>query len=114
MEDEVELADITKERVQHLDEQVYCLEISELVVVCIDTYAKEETGIPPVDNLVVAVLSLWSGGKERKQMYVCGHWSAIVAAICAVLCGADTGPCLLRLLAAKLQPPTSTKLLWYF
>ena len=41
VEDEVQLADIPKEGVEHLDKEVDGLEVGELVVVCVDTRAKE-------------------------------------------------------------------------
>jgi len=53
---QVQLADVSKERVQHLDKEVDRLEIGELVVVCVDARAKEESGVPPVDDLVVPEL----------------------------------------------------------
>jgi hypothetical protein len=37
---------------------MYCLEICQFVVVCIYADAKEQAGIPPVYNLVVAELSV--------------------------------------------------------
>lgn len=56
VEDEVELADVAEEGVEHLDEEVDGLEEGELVVVCVDASAEEEARIAAVDNLVVAEL----------------------------------------------------------
>ena len=43
-------------RTKDLDKQVYGFQVSKLVVICIDTYTKEETGIAPVYNLVISEL----------------------------------------------------------
>lgn len=56
VEDEVELAHVAEEGVEHLDEEVDGLEVRELVVVGVDARAKEEARVPPVDDLVVAEL----------------------------------------------------------
>lgn len=56
VEDEVELAHVAEEGVEHLDEEVDGLEEGELVVVGVDTRAKEEPRVPPVHHLVVAEL----------------------------------------------------------
>ena len=39
-----------------LDKQVYGLQVSKLVVICIDTYTKEEAGIATIYNLVISEL----------------------------------------------------------
>lgn len=56
VEDEVELADVAEEGVEDLDEEVYGLEVGELVVVCVDAGAEEEPRVAAVDDLVVAEL----------------------------------------------------------
>jgi hypothetical protein len=56
VEDEVQLADVAEEGVEHLDEEVDGLEERELVVVCVDAGAEEEAGVAAVDDLVVAEL----------------------------------------------------------
>lgn len=56
VEDEVELADVAEEGVEHLDEEVDGLEEGELVVVCVDAGAEEEAGVAAVDDFVVAEL----------------------------------------------------------
>lgn len=56
VEDEVELAHVAEEGVEHLDEEVDGLEKGELVVVGVDARAKEEARVPAVDDLVVAEL----------------------------------------------------------
>lgn len=50
VEDEIQLAHVSKERIQNLDEEVNSLEVRELVVVCVDTGAEEETGVSAVDD----------------------------------------------------------------
>jgi hypothetical protein len=39
-----------------LDKQVDGLQVSKLVVICIDTHTKEEAGIATVHNLVISEL----------------------------------------------------------
>ncbi|KAJ3579931.1 hypothetical protein NPX13_g634 [Xylaria arbuscula] len=56
VEDEVELADVAEEGVEHLDEEVDRLEVRELVVVGVDARAEEEARVPPVHDLVVPEL----------------------------------------------------------
>lgn len=56
IKDQVQLAHVAEEGVEHLDEEVDRLEERELVVVGVDARAKEEPGVPPVDHLVVAEL----------------------------------------------------------
>ena len=56
VEDQIQLADVPEESIQHLDEEVDGLEVSELVVVCVDARAEEEPRVPPVYNLVVPEL----------------------------------------------------------
>jgi hypothetical protein len=56
VEDEVELADVAEEGVEHLDEEVDGLEEGELIVVCVDAGAEEEARVAAVDDFVVAEL----------------------------------------------------------
>lgn len=76
VEDEVELADVAEEGVEHLDEEVDRLEVGELVVVCVDAGAEEEARVPAVDDFVVAVLDkvglvfLVAGGYEAVDLIV--------------------------------------------
>jgi len=56
VEDEVELAHVAEEGVEHLDEEVDGLEVGQLVVVGVDARAEEEPRVPPVHQLVVAEL----------------------------------------------------------
>ena len=56
VEDEVELAHVAEEGVEHLNEEVDGLEEGQLVVVGVDACAKEKTRVPPVHDLVVAEL----------------------------------------------------------
>jgi hypothetical protein len=76
VEDEVELADVAEEGVEDLDEEVDGLEVGQLVVVGVDAGAKEEAGVPPVHNLVVAELYkvglvlLIARGYEAVDLYV--------------------------------------------
>lgn len=70
VEDEVELADVSEEGIEDLDEEVDGLEKSQLVVVCVDAGAEEEPCVAAVDDLVVAELDevglvlLVAGGDE--------------------------------------------------
>jgi len=50
VENEVELANVPKESVQDLDEEVYGLQIGELVIIRIDADAEEETCISPIND----------------------------------------------------------------
>ena len=56
VEDEVELAHVAEEGVEHLDKEVDGLEVRQLVVVGVDARAEKEPRVPPVDELVVAEL----------------------------------------------------------
>ena len=51
IKDEIQLAHIPKERIEHLDEEVNCLQVGKLVVVRVDAGAEEEACIAAVDNL---------------------------------------------------------------
>jgi hypothetical protein len=51
IEDQIQLADIAEELIQHLHEEVYRLKIRKFVVVRIYARAEEESSIPAVDNL---------------------------------------------------------------
>lgn len=57
IKDQIQFADITKECIQHFDEKVDCFEISQLVVIGVNTYAKEQSSITTIHDLVVAILS---------------------------------------------------------
>jgi hypothetical protein len=56
VEHQIQLADVAEKGVEHLDKEVDRLEVGELIIVCVDAGAKEEAGVPPVDDLVVAEL----------------------------------------------------------
>ena len=47
----------TREHTENLDKEVYSLKVRELVVIGVDAYTEEETGIATVDDLVVSELS---------------------------------------------------------
>lgn len=53
---QIQLTHIPKEAIQDLDEEMYSLEICQLVIVCVDADAEEEACVAPVDDLVVAEL----------------------------------------------------------
>lgn len=72
VEDQVQLADVAEEGVEDLDEEVDGLEEGELVVVCVDAGAKEEAGVPAVDDLVVAELD-----KVGLVLLVAGRYEAV-------------------------------------
>lgn len=50
IKDQVQLADVAEELVQHLDKEMYRLEVSELVVVCVDAGAEEQAGVAAIDD----------------------------------------------------------------
>ena len=52
VEDEIELADVAKEGVQHFNKEMDGLECEEFIIRDINTRAEEETSIPPVDDAV--------------------------------------------------------------
>lgn len=56
VEDEIQLADIAKESIEDLNEEVNCLEVGKFVVVGVDTSAEKEPGVSAVDDFVVAEL----------------------------------------------------------
>jgi len=56
VKDQVQLAHVAEESIQDLNKEVDRLEIGQLVVVCVDSCAEEQAGVPPVNNLEVAVL----------------------------------------------------------
>lgn len=72
VEDQVQLADVAKEGVEDLDEEVDGLEEGELVVVGVDAGAEEEARVPPVDDLVVAELD-----KVGLILLVSGRYEAV-------------------------------------
>lgn len=55
IEHEIELAHVPEELIEHLDEEVYGLEIGELVVGAVDADAKEEPGVSTIDYLCRAL-----------------------------------------------------------
>jgi hypothetical protein len=56
VEDKIELTDVSEKGIEDLNEEVNSLEEGELVIVCVDTGAEEETGVTAVDDLIVAKL----------------------------------------------------------
>jgi hypothetical protein len=54
VEHQIQLTHIPEERIQHLDKEVYRLQVRELIVVGIDARAEEQSCIAAVDDLVVA------------------------------------------------------------
>lgn len=75
VEDQVQLAHVPEEGVEHLDKEVDRLEVGELVVVGVDARAEEEPRVPPVHDLVVAELDevglvfLVAGGYEAVDLF---------------------------------------------
>lgn len=74
VEDEVQLAHVAEEGVQHLDEEVDGFEVRQLVVVGVDARAEEEAGVAAVDDLVgaeldeVGLVLLVAGGYEAVDL----------------------------------------------
>ena len=70
VEDQIQLAHVAEEGVEHLDEEVDGLEVGQLVVVGVDAGAEEEPRVAPVDDLVgaeldeVGLVLLVAGGYE--------------------------------------------------
>jgi hypothetical protein len=56
IKDEIQLADVAEEGIEHLDEEVNGLEVGEFRVVGVDAGAEEQARVPPVHDLVVAEL----------------------------------------------------------
>jgi hypothetical protein len=56
IKNQVQLTHVPKEAIQHLNEEVDRLQISQLVVVRVHAGAEEEPRVSAVDNLVVAEL----------------------------------------------------------
>jgi hypothetical protein len=48
---QIQLTNIPKKRIQHLDKKVYCLQIRQLVIIRIHTHAEEQACISPVHDL---------------------------------------------------------------
>lgn len=53
---QIQLTHIPKEAIQDLNEEVYSLQIRQLVIIGVDADAEEEACVAPVDDLVVAEL----------------------------------------------------------
>lgn len=51
IKDEVQLAHVPEELIQHLYEEVDRLQVRQLVVVRVDANAEEQPRVPPVDDL---------------------------------------------------------------
>ena len=54
VEDQIQLANIAKELIQHLDKEMDCFQVRQLIVIGIDANAKEQPRISPVNNLGAA------------------------------------------------------------
>jgi hypothetical protein len=48
---QIQLTNIPKKRIQHLNKEMYRFKIRQLVVICIHARAEEEAGVPAVHNL---------------------------------------------------------------
>jgi hypothetical protein len=51
VEHQIQLAHVPEERIQHLDEEVYRLQVRQFVVVCIDARAEEQPCVSPIHDL---------------------------------------------------------------
>ncbi len=56
IKNQIQLAHVPEETVQHLDEEMDRLEVRQFVVVGVDAHAEEQPRVPPIDDLVVAEL----------------------------------------------------------
>jgi hypothetical protein len=72
VEDKVKLADVSEKGIEDLDEEVNSLEECELVIVCVDAGAEEETGVAAVDDLVVTELD-----KVGLVFLIAGRYEAV-------------------------------------
>lgn len=54
------------QRTKDLDKQVYGLQVSKLVVICIDAHTEEEAGIATIYNLVISELGRRDGWPRPK------------------------------------------------
>lgn len=77
IEHQIQLAHIPKELIQHLHEEMYRLEIRQLVVVCVDTHAEEQPRVSAIHHLRAAfeldeirLVFLVSGCDESVDLYV--------------------------------------------
>jgi hypothetical protein len=68
---QIQLTNIPKKRIQHLDKEMYRLQIRQLVIIRVDAGAEEEARVPPVDDLghvaeldEVGLVFLVAGGDE--------------------------------------------------
>lgn len=84
VEDQIQLAHIPKERIQHLHEEVNSFQVGELVVVGVHAGAEEEARVPAVDDLVVPELDevglvfLVAGGHEAVDLEGLFSWGVVV------------------------------------
>jgi hypothetical protein len=65
IKDQIQLAHIPKELVQHLDKEVDGLQVGELVVVGVDTHAEEEARVPAIDDFRGRQVLAGNGGGAR-------------------------------------------------
>lgn len=71
VEDQVQLAHVAEELIEHLDKEMDGLQIGQLVVVGVDADAEEQPGVPAVDDLggreVLADQTGVGGGLGRRR-----------------------------------------------
>ncbi|KFZ02531.1 hypothetical protein V500_00124, partial [Pseudogymnoascus sp. VKM F-4518 (FW-2643)] len=53
---QIQLTHIPKEAIQHLDKEVYGLEVRQLIIIRIDADAEEQPSIPPIHHAVLPEL----------------------------------------------------------
>jgi hypothetical protein len=51
VKDQIQLTNIPKERIQNLYEEMYCLQIRKLIIICVHTGAEEKSSIAAIDDL---------------------------------------------------------------
>lgn len=56
IKNQVQLTNIAKETIQHLDEEVYSLQIRKLIIIRVHARAKEQPRVSPIHDLIVAEL----------------------------------------------------------
>lgn len=73
VENQIQLTDVPKERIQHLYEKVNRLKIRQLVIVRVYTDAEEQPGIATVDDFVVAELCAHGSALDRRDVNKGSH-----------------------------------------
>jgi hypothetical protein len=71
VEDDVQLANIRKVRIQQLHEQVYTLQVTQFVILNVDGDGEEQSSVAAVDQFVIVILD------EIRVFFVPGGHQAV-------------------------------------